>query len=230
MPDTKQPPAPHYLGHRKRLKEKLSRDSRSLADYEILELALASVLPRRDTKPLAKDLLARFGSLKDAIMARPDQLTSIKGMGDGVKAHWLLMQEVYARVGEDSARKGTPLSDPTQVAQAAMARIGNKGTEEFWTAFLDSKNRLIAWEQVSKGTVNATPVFPREILATALRLEAVGMILAHNHPGGDPTPSREDVMLTERIRESAEGLDIRVLDHIIVTDHDYYSFNEQGRL
>lgn len=230
MPDTKNTPSPHYLGHRKRLKEKLSRDSRSLADYEILELALASVLPRRDTKPLAKELLARFGSLKDAIMARPDQLTGIKGMGDGVKAHWLLMQEVYARVGEDSARKGTPLSDPTQVAQAAMARIGNKGTEEFWTAFLDSKNRLIAWEQVSKGTVNATPVFPREILATALRLEAVGMILAHNHPGGDPTPSREDVMLTERIRESAEGLDIRVLDHIIVTDHDYYSFNEQGRL
>ncbi len=230
MPDTKKNPLPHYLGHRKRLKEKLTRDSRALADYEILELVLASVLPRRDTKPLAKDLLARFGSLKDAIMARPDQLAGIKGMGDGVKAHWQLMQEIYARVGEDSARKGTPLSDPTQVAQAAMARIGNKGTEEFWTAFLDSKNRLIAWEQVSKGTVNATPVFPREILATALRLEAVGLILAHNHPGGDPTPSREDVLLTERIRESAEGLDIRVLDHIIVTDHDYYSFNEQGRL
>jgi DNA repair protein RadC len=111
-----------------------------------------------------------------------------------------------------------------------MARIGSKGVEEFWAAFMDSKNRVIAWEQVSKGTVDATPVFPREIMATALRLEAAALILAHNHPGGDPTPSREDADLTRRIRETAQGLGIRVLDHIIVTDHEYYSFNEHGRL
>ena len=220
---------PHYLGHRQRLREKLVRDGRSLADYEILELVLASVLPRRDTKPLAKALIERFGSLKDAVMARPDRL-DVKGVGDAVRAHWALIQELHARLGEDAARRGAPLSDPVQVARAAMARIGSKGTEEFWAAYLDTKNRLIAWEQVSKGTVNATPVFPREIMATALRLEATGVILAHNHPGGDPTPSMEDVLLTERIRESAEGLDIRILDHLVVTDSDYYSFNEQGRL
>ena len=220
---------PHYLGHRQRLREKLVRDGRSLADYEILELVLASVLPRRDTKPLAKALIERFGSLKDAVMARPDRL-DIKGVGDAVRAHWALIQELHARLGEDAARRGVPLSDPAQVARAAMARIGSKGTEEFWAAYLDTKNRLIAWEQVSKGTVNATPVFPREIMATALRLEATGVILAHNHPGGDPTPSMEDVLLTERIRESAEGLDIRILDHLVVTDSDYYSFSEQGRL
>lgn len=221
---------PHYLGHRQRLKEKLVQNGRALADYEVLELALALVLPRRDTKPLAKDLIQRFGSLKDAIMARPDQLDGITGVGDGVKAQWLLIQEMFARVGEASARSGKPLSAPADVARAAMARIGNKGVEEFWAAFLDSRNRVIAWEQVSKGTVNATPVFPREIMATALRLEAVSIILAHNHPGGDPTPSAEDVLLTERIRETAQGLDIRVLDHLIVTDHDYYSFSDQGRL
>ncbi|MEF2231204.1 MAG: DNA repair protein RadC [Pseudodesulfovibrio sp.] len=227
MPDADD--KPHYLGHRQRLREKLVRDGRSLADYEILELVLASVLPRRDTKPLAKALIERFGSLKEALMARPDRI-DVKGMGGAARAHWALLQELFARLGEDAARRGSPLSDPTLVAKAAMARIGSKGTEEFWAAYLDTKNRLIAWEQVSKGTVNATPVFPREIMATALRLEATGVILAHNHPGGDPTPSVEDVLLTERIRESAEGLDIRILDHLIVTDRDYYSFNERGRL
>ncbi len=158
MKETKKP---HYLGHRQRLKEKLARDSRSLADYEILELALALVIPRRDTKPLAKELIERFGSLKDAIMARPALLSDIKGIGPSVLAQWALIQEVFARVGEASTRSKAPLSNPTEVAKAAMARIGNKGTEEFWVAFLDTKNRVIAWEQVSKGTIDATPVSPR---------------------------------------------------------------------
>ncbi|MBI9081414.1 MAG: DNA repair protein RadC [Pseudodesulfovibrio sp.] len=225
-----EPNKPHYIGHRQRLKDKLARNSRGLADYEILELVLALVLPRGDTKPLAKELITRFGSLKDAIMARPDQLDGVKGVAKGVQSQWLLMQELFARLGESSARSGKPLSDPAEVAKAAMARIGNKGVEEFWAAFLDSKNRVIAWEQVSKGTVNATPVFPREIMVTALRMEAVSIILAHNHPGGDPTPSPEDIMLTEKVMETARGLDIRVLDHIIVTDCDFYSFNDHGRI
>jgi DNA repair protein RadC len=221
---------PHYLGHRQRLREKLLRDGRSLADYELLELALASVIPRRDTKPLAKRMIERFGSLKDALTARPDQLEAVSGIGPAAVAHWALLQELFARMGEASARSRAPLSDPADVARAAMARIGSKGVEEFWAAFMDTKNRVIAWEQVSKGTVDATPVFPREIMATALRLEATALILAHNHPGGDPAPSMEDIALTRRICETARGLDIRVLDHIIVTDHSYYSFNEHGRL
>lgn len=220
---------PHYHGHRQRLREKLVRNSQSLADYELLELVLGQVFVRKDTKPLAKALIERFGSLKATIMARPDQLTEVDGMGSGAAAQWTLMQELFARIGEATTRSGAVLSDPADVAKAAISRIGNKGVEEFWAAFLDSKNRVIAWEQVSKGTVNATPVFPREIMATALRLEAVSIILAHNHPGGDPTPSAEDILLTERIRETARGLDIRVLDHLVVTDHEYYSFNEHGR-
>lgn len=221
---------PHYLGHRKRLREKLVNNSRNLADYELLELLLAQVFARKDTKPLAKAVLARFGSLKNAMMARPEQLAEIDGIGQAVGAQWTLFQELFARIGETSARSGETLSDPVEVAKAAMARIGSKGTEEFWAAFLDSRNRVISWEQVSKGTVNATPVFPREIMATALRLEAASIILAHNHPGGDPTPSHEDVTLTRRIRESADGLDIRVLDHLVVTDSEYFSFNEHGYL
>lgn len=218
------------MGHRQRLKDKLARDSRTLADYEILELTLASVLPRRDTKPLAKELMARFGSLKEVIMARPDHLDNIKGVGAGVQAHWVLLQELFARLGEASARRGMAFSNPEDVAKAAMARIGNKGTEEFWAAFLDTKNRVIVWEQVSKGTTDATPVFPREIVAAALQHEATGIILAHNHPGGDPTPSIEDVMVTDKVKTAADTLGIKILDHIIVTDHDYYSFNDHGRL
>ncbi|NDV20394.1 DNA repair protein RadC [Pseudodesulfovibrio sp. JC047] len=224
------PDTPHYLGHRQRLKAKLVDNSRSLADYEIMELVLAQVLPRRDTKPLAKELIDRFGSLKDAITARPDQLKTIKGIGPAVTVHWALLQELYARIGETQARSGQPLSDPRDVAQAAMARLGGKGVEEFWTAFLDSKNRVIAWEKIGNGTVNAAPVFPREIIAMALRLEAVSIILAHNHPGGDPTPSKEDVLLTGMIKEAARSLDITVHDHIVVTDTAYCSFYEEGYL
>ncbi|WP_319541902.1 DNA repair protein RadC [uncultured Pseudodesulfovibrio sp.] len=221
---------PHYLGHRQRLKAKLVDNSRSLADYEIMELVLAQVLPRRDTKPLAKELIDRFGSLKDAITARPDQLNTVKGVGPAITAYWTLLQELYARLGEAQARSGQPLSDPRDVAKAAIARLGSKGIEEFWTAFLDSKNRVIAWERIGNGTVNAAPVFPREIVAMALRLEAVSIILAHNHPGGDPTPSKEDILLTGMIKEAAQNLDITVHDHIVVTDKDYFSFYEGGYL
>ncbi|MBG0789405.1 MAG: DNA repair protein RadC [Desulfovibrionaceae bacterium] len=222
--------APHYTGHRRRLKDRLADAPRALADYEILELVLASVLPRRDTKPLAKALIERFGSLKGAVMARPDQLGDVPGIGPAVRAHWALLQELYARLGESGARRGMALSDPGDVARAAMARMGSKGIEEFWVLFMDTKNRVIEWRQVARGTVNATPVFPREIVAAALRLEAANIILAHNHPGGDPSPSKEDVLLTGMIKEAAAGLDIGVLDHVIVTDTDYYSFNEGGRL
>ena len=222
--------APHYLGHRQRLKDKLADTPRGLADYEILELVLASVLPRQDTKPLAKELIGRFGSLKGAIMARPDQLIEIPGIGPAVRSQWMLLQELLARLGEAGTRRGASLSDPREVARAAMARMGNKGVEEFWVLFLDTKNRIIEWRQMARGTVDATPVFPREIMAAALRLEAANIILAHNHPGGDPSPSRDDVLLTDMIKEAAAGLNIIVLDHVIVTDTDYYSFNEGGRL
>lgn len=221
---------PHYYGHRQRLKEKLARDSRSLADYEVLELTLALVLPRRDTKPLAKELIERFGSLKEALMAHPDQLDGIKGIGDGVRAQWHLFQEVFARLGEDKARRGEALTDPERVAEIAKARIGNMNVEEFWTALLDSKNRIIIWERISRGTVDGTPVFPREIAALALKNGAKSIILVHNHPGGDPTPSRDDLDITQAVRFAMQGLGIRILDHIIVTDHDHYCFSDHGRL
>ena len=223
-PETRE--TPHYVGHRQRLKARLLDNPRGLADYEILELLLALTLPRRDTKPLAKELLARFGSLKEAVLARPDRILETKGAGESVMAQWALVQELHARLGEARARRGQSLTDPNEVARAAMARLGHKDTEEFWVVFMDTKNRVISWEPLSKGTTNATAIFPREIAALALRLEATNLILVHNHPGGGCDPSNDDIRLTDMVVKACAPLDIAVRDHIIVTDHDYYSFKE----
>ncbi|KAB1442993.1 RadC family protein [Pseudodesulfovibrio senegalensis] len=221
---------PHYAGHRQRLRQRLMRDPRSLADYEILELVLASVLPRRDTKPLAKALIERFGSLGAALAAQPEELAECKGVGQGVVAHWHLLQEMQARLAEGNLGQADQLSTVEAVARAGMARIGNKRTEEFWVALLDSSNRVIEWDRVSAGTVDRVDAYPREILALALKRQARSVILVHNHPGGDPTPSEEDRLLTLGVARVAETLEILVRDHVVVADSGYYSFHEHGLL
>ncbi|MBI5519834.1 MAG: DNA repair protein RadC [Desulfovibrio sp.] len=229
-PKAAEAPAPHYLGHRQRLREKLAAEPKALADYELLELLLGQVLPRRDTKPLAKELLARFGSLRAVITARPEALREVPGFGEGLSAHWALLAEVFARLGEAPVREKQVFSGPEVVAEAARARIGHLGVEEFWVALVDTKNRLMAWERVGKGTVDEIPVYPREVLALALKHQASGVILAHNHPGGDPTPSVQDRDLTRRIAQSARELGLRVLDHLIVTESRHFSFQDAGLL
>ena len=223
-------PAPHYLGHRQRLREKLAAEPKALADYELLELLLGQVLPRRDTKPLAKELLARFGSLRAVITARPEALREVPGFGESLSAHWALLSETFARLGEAPVREKQVFSGPEVVAEAARARIGHLGVEEFWVALVDTKNRLMAWERVGKGTVDEIPVYPREVLALALKHQASGVILAHNHPGGDPSPSVQDRDLTRRIAQSAKELGLRVLDHLIVTESRHFSFQDAGLL
>ena len=116
------------------------------------------------------------------------------------------------------------------MAEAAKARIGAKAVEEFWVAFVDNKNRVIVWEQVSRGTVDETTVYSREILALAIKLSAAGVVLAHNHPGGDPRPSEEDIRLTRRVVRGAAEVGLKVLDHLVVTDREHFSFHEQGLL
>lgn len=223
-------PPPHYLGHRQRLREKLLTTPAALADYELLELLLGQVLPRRDTKPLAKDLLARFGTLRGAMLARPEELVDVQGFGEGLSGHWALVRELFARLGEEPVRQRQVFSGPEVVAEAARARLGHLRVEEFWVALVDNKNRLMAWERVSTGTVDETPVYPREVLALALKHQASGLILAHNHPGGDPSPSVQDRDLTRRIATSARELGLRVLDHLIVTEGAHFSFQEAGLL
>lgn len=221
---------PHYLGHRQRLKDRLRKDPKALADYELLELLLGQVLPRRDTKPLAKELLARFGGLREALQAPMGRLAEVKGFGSALAAHWLLLSELWTRMRESKVRERQVLSGPEIVAEAAKARIGAKAVEEFWVALVDNKNRVIAWEQVSRGTVDETTVYSREILSLAIRLQAAGVVLVHNHPGGDPRPSEEDIRLTKRVVRGAGEVGLRVLDHLVVTDREHFSFHEQGLL
>ncbi|MFW5734868.1 MAG: RadC family protein [Oceanidesulfovibrio sp.] len=221
---------PHYHGHRQRLKERLCQDPTRLADYEILELLLAFTIPRRDTKPMAKELIDRCGSLRGVMLARPEELSEVKGLGPSAETFFTLFKEVRARVEEDTARSREILSHPANAARMAMCRLGHLSVEEFWMALVDTKNRLIGWERVTTGTVNETAVYPRELIAKALGRKAASFIIVHNHPGGDPKPSGMDDLLTERVKRACDEVGIRLLDHIIVTEDDYYSYQMQGAL
>ncbi|WP_028570994.1 RadC family protein [Desulfonatronum lacustre] len=220
----------HYIGHRKRLKDRLARSSQGLADYEVLELLLGYALPRRDTKELAKALLARCGSLRGLFHAAPEDLADVQGMSPSVNVLLSVWREFWSRVQEGLIQDREVFSHPRIVADFAIARLGRERTEQFWVALVDNKNRLVHWQRVSQGTVDQTPVYPREILRLVLQHQASGLILVHNHPGGDPKPSVQDQELTKKMQRAAQEMDIRVLDHIVVTDHDYFSFQAQGLL
>lgn len=221
---------PHYHGHRERLREKLRRDSTTLADYELLELVLGLVHRRKDTKPLAKLLLQRFKNMRGVFSAQPEELRTIKDFGPSLESFWQLLAELKARIDEAPVTSKVVFSSPRVVADVAMARLGDRTSEEFWVALVDNKNRLMAWERLSKGTVDQAPVYPREVLGLALERKASGIVMVHNHPGGDPRPSAADIELTRRIGRVAEELGVRMLDHLIVAESEYFSFQSQGML
>lgn len=222
----KQGNSPHYLGHRSRLKARLLKDQRSLADYEVLELLLGYANPRRDNKPLAKALLDRFGSLRGVYQARPGDLALVDGFGEGLAAFWTLWGEFLARVGEQAVAERALVDDPQVVADLARERLGSLTSEEFWVLLLDASNRVLGWECVSRGTVDQTPVYPREILALALSRQAAGLIMVHNHPSGDPRPSDKDREITRQVALAAHGLGVKVLDHVVVAGKEFLSFKK----
>jgi len=217
---------PHYLGHRSRLKDRLRQDSRALADYEILELLLGYANPRRDAKPMAKVLLERFGTLRGVYQARMSELSTVEGFGEGLEAFWTLWREFLARLGEQDAPGRVLVDDAKVVAELARERLGHLAAEEFWVLLLDGANKVLSWERVSQGTVDQTPVYPREVLALALSRQAAGVIMVHNHPGGDPKPSRMDQEITRQVALAAHGLGVKVLDHVIVAGKEYFSFKK----
>lgn len=220
----------HHLGHRQRLRERLNASPRSLADYELLELLLTYVLPRRDTKPLAKDILARFGTLDRALMADPAALRDIPGLGDAVVTFWTALRECLVRKSAAPLARRETFSSPEQVRELVRARLGGLTKEEFWIILTDTQNRLLRFEQVFRGTVDQTPAYPREILELALRHHASGVILVHNHPGGNPNPSRQDRELTATLSRLSSELGLRLLDHLIVAGDDFVSFRASGLL
>ena len=198
--DEKSGDLPHFLGHRERLKSRF-RDAgaESLRDYELLELILFQVIPRRDTKPIAKALLARFGSFSEVLAAPQSRLVEIDGVGESVAHHLKLMQAVASRFARDSVRAKPLLDSWAAVIDYCRAAMAYEQIEQFRILFLDKKNVLIADEVQGSGTVDHTPVYPREVVKRALELSSTAMILVHNHPSGDPTPSRADIQMTKQI-------------------------------
>ncbi|MBB5276498.1 DNA repair protein RadC [Rhizobium rosettiformans] len=210
-------PEAHYLGHRERLRSRF-RDGGdvALADYEILELLLFRLIPRRDTKPIAKALLARFQTLAGVLGAPPALLQEVKGVGETVALDLKLIANVAQRMLKSELREKQVLSSWSSVIDYCHAAMAYETTEQFRILFLDKRNVLIADEIQGRGTVDHTPVYPREVVKRALELSATALILVHNHPSGDPTPSRADIDMTRTIVETAKPLGITVHDHIII--------------
>jgi DNA repair protein RadC len=210
-------PAPHYHGHRDRLRQRfLGAGSDALADYELLELILFRAIPRGDVKPLAKDLLAKFGSFAEAISAPVERLKEVKGVGDAAIAELKVVQAAANHLLRGQVKDRPVLSSWGSVLDYCRSAMAFAEKEEFRILFLDKRNRLIADEQHQTGTVDHTPVYPREVVKRALELSATAVILVHNHPSGDPTPSRADIEMTKAIVEVAKPLGIAVHDHLIV--------------
>lgn len=213
----------HYHGHRKRLRERFCSDPQALQDYEILELLLGYVHLRRDTKPMAKALLARFNSLQGVVDAHPAQYQDIPGVGDSTADFIGILHEFICRHAECKIRERTRLCTPEAVAAMARKRLGRLLHEEIWVAYVDNRSRLIAWEKASRGTSDASLVHPRDIMERALILKATGFILVHNHPSGSARPSGADLSFTQQLQKSSRQLFLRFLDHVIVTDEECYS-------
>ena len=208
---------PHYHGHRQRLRERfLEAGSEALSDYEMLELILFRAIPQRDVKPLAKELLKTFGSFAETISAPVERLKKIKGLGDASVTELKLVQAAANRLVRGEVKRRPVLSSWANVLDYYRVTMAFEDKEQFRVLFLDKRNQLIADEVQQTGTVDHTPVYPREVVKRALELSATAVILLHNHPSGDPTPSRADIHMTQAIIDVAKPLGISVHDHIIV--------------
>jgi DNA repair protein RadC len=209
--------APDHAGHRQRLRERFRKGGAdALPDYELLELILFRALPRRDTKGIAKQLLARFGTFAEVVNAPEQRLKEVAGVGESVVTELQLIRAGALRMMRGEIVKRPALSSWTQVLDYLYAAQSHEHREQFRILFLDKRNRLIADEVQQQGTVDHTPVYIREVVKRALELSATAIVLVHNHPSGDPTPSRADIDMTKQIVASAAPLGIAVHDHIIV--------------
>jgi len=210
--------APHYAGHRERARERFRAvGGDALQDYELLELVLHAIIPHRDTKPLAKDLIARFGSFSAVLGAAPQRLAEVKGLGETTITHLKVIQSAAQRYGRERISKGQPVLGSWQaLIDYCHTQMAFEDVEQFRILFLDKKNRLIVDEVQQVGTVDHTPVYTREVIKRSLEVSATALILVHNHPSGDPSPSAADVQMTRAIVDVAKPLGIAVHDHLII--------------
>lgn len=227
--DIDQEPKPHYAGHRQRLRERFAKaGADGIADYELLELLLFRAIPRRDVKPLAKALIDQFGSFGAALAADPIRLREIQGVSDTVITEFKIVQASALKLSQAKIMDRPALSSWAALIDYCNASMAYNDTEQFRILFLDRKNVLIADEIQQKGTIDHTPVYPREVVKRALELSASSFILVHNHPSGDPTPSQADIDMTRQIVDSAKPLGISVHDHLVIGKGAHVSFKSLG--
>ena len=220
---------PHYIGHRARLRQRfLDSGGDTLPDYELLELILFSARPRGDVKPLAKRLLKQFGSFSNVIYAEEMLLRDIEDVGEAVIAALKTIRVSAQRMIKSEIANQPVIQSWSALMDYCKLVMGKEKIEQFRVLFLNHRHALIADEVMQHGTINHTPVYPREIVKRALEHSAAAIILLHNHPSGDPTPSKADIDITHKIIEAATTINVTVHDHVIITETGHYSFKSFG--
>ena len=221
----------HRHGHRQRLRERFARvGTDGLQDYELLELVLFRSIPQRDVKPLAKLLISQFGSVAEVIGAPMPRLLSVKGLGEQTALDIKIIEVAGLTLAKGAVTKREVLSSWSSVIEYCRAAMAFAEVEQFRILFLDKRNGLLADELQQTGTVDHTPVYPREIMKRALEHGASAVILVHNHPSGDPTPSRADIEITREVAKAAQTLGVQLHDHLIIARSGHMSFKSQGLL
>ena len=232
MPDGSKPEkqklADQRKGHRDRLRKRFSASPAAVPDYELLELILFRTIPQKDVKPLAKDLLAHFGGLGAVIHSEYAQLKDFKDFGPSTFSDFEVIRETTARLTQAKVMKREIISSWGALLDYCFASMAHNSIEQFRILFLDRQNVLIADEVQQTGTIDHTPVYPREVVKRALALNASAIILVHNHPSGDPTPSRDDITMTQQIIDTAKPLGISVHDHLVIGKGKHASFKSLG--
>ncbi|MBI4396276.1 MAG: DNA repair protein RadC [Elusimicrobia bacterium] len=222
---------PHYMGHRRRLRERFILTGRKgFEDYELLELILTYAIPRRDVKPVAKRLLARFKTLKGVLDSDSAGLAQVEGIGSQTGTLLSVLRGVMQRYHELQAVETDLLNSPEAVLAYCRSTLEAEKNEVFDVLYVSTQNRLIRSERLAEGTIDRAAVYPRRVIEGALTAHAASLIFVHNHPSGDPTPSPEDRALTDALAEAARAVDIAVLDHIVIGGGRHFSFRAQGWL
>ncbi|MGR3485456.1 MAG: RadC family protein [Paracoccaceae bacterium] len=224
--------APSYIrDHRKRLRERfLSGGSDALPDYELLELVLFRAIPRRDVKPLARALIEAFGDFNRVLSAAPARLAEVEGVGEAVIGEVKIVEAAAQRLARSRILRRHALGGWDALIDYCHTVMAHRGTEAFRVLYLDRRNVLIADEAQAEGTVDHVPVYPRQVMKRALELDASALIVVHNHPSGDPTPSAADIDMTARLARAAEALDLTLHDHVVIGKERELSFRAQGLL
>lgn len=229
--DKAKPQKPHYHGHRQRLRTRfLQGGAAALQDYELLELLLTFAIPYSDVKPLAKGLIERFGSFSQVLDASPEALMEFMGLKEYSATLIHLIKACIELYLKEEALKRQKIPSLESLIKYCRTSMGGLKDEQFRVLFLNSQNELIAEEIIQEGTVNQTVVYPRKVLELALKHKATGLILVHNHPSGNPTPSAADQELTQTLVKASHALNLTVHDHLIISRHGYFSLAENNML